>query len=53
MINIKLSNEDYNNIVVFLDRVSCQGLKEIQAMSLILQALNEGKENANIEGREK
>lgn len=44
---IEFTENDYNNLMVFLDRVECKGLKEIHAMQTILNALMEGNERNN------
>lgn len=36
---IEISKEVLNNLLIFLDRVEIKGLKELQAMNQILDAL--------------
>lgn len=36
---VEISKEVLNNLLIFLDRIEIKGLKEIQAMNQILDAL--------------
>lgn len=39
-INIKLSDEQLNNLIVFLNRVEYKGLEEVHAIQEILATIN-------------
>jgi len=40
MLKITFTEQQINNMMIFLDRVPIKGIKEIQAMNEILNALN-------------
>lgn len=44
MKTVKLEDNQWNNLIAFLDRVEFKGLKEIQAINEILSALQSPSE---------
>ena len=44
MINLKLEREDINNLKIFLERITLQGVNEATALLKIVQSLNQAKE---------
>ena len=42
----RLTEQDLNNLIAFLDRVECRGIKEAEALIILVQKLSQtGGEN--------
>lgn len=44
MKTVKLNDNQWNNLIAFLDRVEIKGLKEVQAINEVLTALQNADE---------